>query len=88
VACTVEKAEARPVKRVGNMIPAIRVATRVSTRVKPEAEARRTLADDPRLNADLHTELRGGLSGRGWVSLGVYVLIFIFCFVVFVVLGN
>jgi len=35
-----EKEEARPVNRPGNMTPAISMATRVSVRVKPEAEAR------------------------------------------------
>ena len=61
IACIDEKAKARPVNRAGNMIPDIRVATTVSIRVKPEPEARRTLVDDPKLNADLHTEPRGGL---------------------------
>jgi hypothetical protein len=41
------------------MAPDIKIATTVSIRVKPEDDPRRTLVDDPKLNADLHTELRG-----------------------------
>jgi hypothetical protein len=42
------------------MIAAIRVATIVSIRVKPEAEALRALAVDPNLKAALQSETRVG----------------------------
>ena len=39
------------------MIPAIKIDTSISIRVKPEAEAGRTLVEAPKLKADLRPEL-------------------------------
>jgi hypothetical protein len=59
------------------MIPAIRTATMVSIKVKPEAETRRTLVDDPKRNARLDTGPSGRLSQQGWVRLALCIFMLI-----------